>query len=898
MKNNNMYSAVLKIISSKLSEREGVLFQSDITDQIREWRKFIYSSPSSTIELILSIKTEDIVELSLDEWALLQKELESSFIVRIQKGILVKGNEQRKRDTSWWTHVKKPETERYYSNNYFEYMKQSIPRNVLDTIDEDTDVIMNNLEDPSSASYSIKGLVVGQVQSGKTSNYASLICKAADVGYRFIVVIAGAQTILRNQTQARLEEVFLGANNKGVAKLPNFKLGKVPHCPTLGKQDFKKDIALSQYSTNFENNRSPIVLVIKKHTNPLDNLLEWLNDTYPNKINEPMLIIDDESDYASVNTKKETDPTAINKRIRLLINKFNKSAYVAYTATPFANIFVDHKASNDSFGDDLFPNDFIYALNSPDNYFGPDIIFGGEDSDEDSKFIEEIPDEEVVFQEEKDEEGNLIPEERFVIKHKKDYQINELPYSLYEAISRFILNIGIRNLRNQRDKHNSMLIHISRYTDVHIQIKGHVKPYIDDIKKDITSYGKLGIISTPKLQLLKKVYDQKLNNIEFTFENILKELADSIESLQVIDVHQKMKSPLVYHDDAQTNAIVIGGLSIARGFTLEGLSISYFLRTTFYYDTLMQMGRWFGYRMGYQDLCRIYITNEMKNKFSFINTAMDELLQKLQIMRKEGLTPEDFGLAVKQHPDSLVQITARNKAKYTESMYINMDLNGTIKETSFIDKKEASIYENFKVIKSFISLLKEKYTLTKDDHFIVKNIESKYIKQFVNDYRFYPKDSLGLKSRMPIAFIKKYLEENLLAWDVVIYNGQSEHKFIHEDIKVKYQKRKVKKNEDSYEFNKSQVARAKAESILVDKKYKKMKASEMRMHLQNPVLFIHLFEAEIIGEKEKKLSGLSFSFPGIAINKPTKVMINTVMKSELLSVATENSYEEELFDDE
>jgi hypothetical protein len=897
MKNNHMYTAVLKAMSRSLSEKDGLLVQEDILEVLNEWKKLVKATDKSHLKIFLNINPEDIRELSDEDWDFLRQDLESNFIVRIQTGILVTGNEQRKRDTSWWTLVKKPETDKYYTNNYLNYMADSLPREVLDTIDEDTDIIMNNLSDPANNNFSIKGLVVGHVQSGKTSNYASLVCKAADAGYRFIVVIAGAQTILRNQTQSRLEDVFVGINSKGVGKLPKFKLNKIPICLTSDNHDFKKDIAKSQASTNFDNNKSPILVVIKKHTKPLDNLLEWLNETYPNQISEPMLIIDDESDYASINTKKETDPTAINKRIRALVRKFKKSAYVAYTATPFANIFIDHQAINDEYGKDLFPSDFIYALNAPDNYFGAELVFGNEEN----PFVESISEDEVIFQEEKDEVGLPIPDYRFLIKHKKDYKIQDLPQSLYEAINRFILNIGVRNLRNQREKHNSMLIHISRFTDVHIQIKGYVKPYVEEIKKDISAYGKLGITPTPKLRYMKKIFNQKLNFIEFNFEEVLKEIADVIETVHVIDVHQKMKSPLVYRNDVQTNAIVIGGLSLARGFTLEGLSISYFLRTTVYYDTLMQMGRWFGYRNGYQDLCSVYVTEEMESKFGFIVTAMDELLQRLQLMRKDNLTPEDFGLAVQQHPDSLVQITARNKAKNTESMFINMDLSGTIKETSFISKREDYINKNMSSVKAFLTKLQDKYTISKGKHLVVREVITEDIKEFVDLYKFYPKDSLGLKSRMPIAFIKEFLNQNSINWDIVIYSGSSEKNFEHENINIKCQVRSVKEHDDSYEFNKSQVARAGAESILISKKHKKNKPSEMRMHLKNPVLFIHIFDANIKGcpDKDLLITGLSFSFPGIAHGKPTKVLINTVMKEELLNIASDNYYEEEeLLEDE
>ena len=255
-------------------------------------------------------------------------------------------------------------------------------------------------------------------------------------------------------------------------------------------------------TTNFENMQLPILVVIKKHTKPLSNLLKWLDKHYKNQIDKAMLVIDDESDYASINTKKEEDPTVINEKIRLLLQKFNKSAYVAYTATPYANIFIDHEAKNDEVGKDLFPRDFIYALDAPTNYFGAEKIFGQEDK----KYVVEIPNTEAVY--ELDENAQYRPNDMpFVIKHKKDYddELNQLPESLKDAVRLFLINIAIRNLRNQK-KHNSMLIHISRFTDVHIKVKKLVEEYFNLLEQDIKTYG---AVSNPYQYSLHLTSDER-----------------------------------------------------------------------------------------------------------------------------------------------------------------------------------------------------------------------------------------------------------------------------------------------------------------------------------------------------------------------------------------------------
>ncbi|PEJ34215.1 endonuclease [Peribacillus butanolivorans] len=906
MKTNETYDALYSTVARKLqktTEKNSILTQKDIDDSLKEWKIVLDTTPPEFIRTALLMEEDaDIERLEEQDWEGLKRTLEQEFVVKVDSGILIQGEQQKNRDKTWWTGKKQLVSDKYYINNYIEYSKNNLPVPVLDVIDEDTDVVMNNLSDPSGTDFSIRGMVVGHVQSGKTANYAALVCKAADAGYRFIVVIAGAQNNLRDQTQSRLEEVFVGLNAKGVGSLPGFDKSKMPIRLTSSEHDFKKQMVSAHSTTNFENNQNPILIVIKKHTTTLDHLLGWLNDAYPNKIDEPMLVIDDESDYASINTKKEEDPTTINRKIRALLRKFKKSAYVAYTATPFANIFIDHKAQHDEYGEDLFPADFIYALKAPNNYFGAEVIFGN-NKDE---YIIEIPEDEVTLEPETDEQtSELIPSDKYIIKHKKDYDVDFLPSSLYDAVNHFLLNISIRNLKKQRGKHNSMLIHISRFTDMHIQIKFLVKSYVDEVKEEVKAYGKMDSSKWKKYigRLLETFQANLEGKVDFSFEQILSELVDVIHTVQIIDVHQKMKIKLQYRDDTQTNAIVIGGLSLSRGYTLEGLSISYFMRTTMYYDTLMQMGRWFGYRIGYQELCKIYMTEEMQQKFKYILSATEELIQRLEQMQIEQLTPEDFGLAVLQHPDSLVQVTARNKAKNADELFIEMDLSGTLKETSFISRKPAHIAENESLMKEFVQKIQSKYSyeVPFNGSYVWKNICHGDIDDFVQSYHFYPHDILGLKSRMPVAVIKQYLKDNLGDWDLVLYKGESKNEFVAGNVRVARQKRTVKVGKDTsnsayYEFKKSQVARSKPEVIINPDEYKTKKASEIRPLMKNPVLFIHAMELidASTGDPLAHAIALSFSFNGTGIGKkPTKVLINPVMKQELMDLVKGQSYEED-----
>ncbi|MBU9714112.1 Z1 domain-containing protein [Evansella tamaricis] len=879
---NIMYDHVKEKISENLT-KQSVLQEDSIKQLIEEWKGVIENTPPNILKIILGIEDErHIRSLSLEDWKYIQKELEQSFIVKIESGVLVTGEIQKTRDLTWWTSKKQLEIENYYSTNYMNYMKRNLPTEVLNTIDEDTDAVMNNLADPDLGEFSIYGMVVGHVQSGKTSNYASLICKAADAGYRFIVVIAGGLNNLRDQTQKRLDDVFIGANYQGVGQLPGFKREKMPDSLTNADNDFKLETAKARGTTNFENMQLPILVVIKKHTKSLSNLLEWLEKHYKNQIEKAMLVIDDESDYASINTKDEEDPTVINEKIRLLLRKFKKSAYVAYTATPYANIFIDHEAKNDQVGKDLFPEDFIYALDAPSNYFGANKIFGGEEK----KYIVEIPNEDAVY--ELDDTPYPVGKIPFVIKHKKDYvdELNELPDSLKDAVRLFLLNIAIRNLRNQR-KHNSMLIHISRFTDVHIKVKKLVKEYFEVLKKDITAYGSYDNPDqySGKINLMRKTFDTRLEDIEFSFGTVIKELVKVIELVIIRDAHQKAKDRLVYRDDIQTNVIVIGGLSLSRGYTLEGLSVSYFLRTTVFYDTLMQMGRWFGYRIGYEDICRIYLTDDLYKKFGFIIEATNDLINRLKDMRQDNLTPRDFGLAVQLHPDSLVQVTARNKSKHTEDMFLQMNLDGSMKETGWISDLEKDISENEVVLKDIInSLLTGGYEHESKESHLWKNVKNSIVEKFVNNYNLYRHDPLGLRSRMPIEFIRKYIQNNESDWDVVLFNGKGTRKFEFETITVKRQKRKVKHKHGYYEVTNRQLSRANPERIVMPKEFKRISSSEMRTKLDKPLLMLHALELRDQNDEfiiNTVGFGISFPITGRPQENTLKVRINNVYKRQL-----------------
>lgn len=872
------YQAIKENIHSKLVKVTGALAHDKIEEEITKIRKVIATVGTETFADILSI--EKYSDLSESDWNRLTREFEIHFNVKLPNGTLIQGDEQQERDTVWWSTLHKQKSEKYYWNRYASFLETTLPPDVVKTIDEDTDVVMDNLENPSSSVFSRYGMVVGHVQSGKTGNYAAIVCKAADAGYKFIVVIAGDKNNLRNQTQERLNEAFIG-QSKGVqvgAGKGNSSHEKLPYSLTTVEKDFNKhDADKVAQGLNFDNISVPILLVIKKNSGTLKNVIDWLQKQYVNKIvKHAMLVIDDESDYASINTKEEDDPTQINKKLRILLSLFQKSAYIAFTATPYANIFIDHNAENTELGRDLFPKDFIYALDAPTNYFGARKIF----LDNKRKHLVAIND-----------WRNLLP-----LNHKKDLSIDALPESLLKAIRLFLLVVGIRALRGQENKHNSMLIHASRFTDVHKMIAKLAGAYVSLVRKDITSYGKLdnALEQSIHLQNLKSTLFDVYPEIEFSWSEILKNLVKIIDSVIIREVHQKTTLPLVYRNDIVTNAIVIGGTSLARGFTVEGLSISYFLRSTVFWDTLLQMGRWFGYRPGYEDLCRIFMSAERIDDFSEIIKSTEDLYQDFKLMAEKGMTPNDFGLAVQENPDSALQVTARNKQKNVTEYIHSLKLDGRLKETSRLRSDPKDIEKNVQLVKNLIDALPNPEPI--EGSFIWRKIDRSVVGNFLKNFKTFENDRLGLTSRMPLPFIEKFTEERETLWDISLHNGIGSE-FQYKDIKVKRETRQFSYKDDGYfEIQNRQVSSGSAESIaILDPELRKTYGPDRgltRRNMERPLLMIHIIEPTFKKDgiptsnfdSITEMIAIGTSFPGDVTSKEDIVTlkINTVYYQNLL----------------
>jgi len=880
------YQAVKENIHSKLLKVTGALPHNKIEEEIAKLRKVIGVVGAESFADILSIG--QYVPLTDEDWVRMTREFEIHFNVKLPNGTLIQGKEQQARDNFWWSAFQKQKSSKYYWNRYAAYLEQTLPPDVVKTIDTDTDIVADNLEDPAVTEFTRYGMVVGHVQSGKTGNYAAIVCKAADAGYKFVVVIAGDKNNLRNQTQERLNESFVG-QSKGVqvgAGKGNTSHEMMPLSLTTSEKDFnRQDADKAAQGLNFDNISVPILMVIKKNSGTLKNVIDWLQRQYANKIvKHAMLVIDDESDYASINTKEKDEPTKINERMRRLLGLFQKSAYVAFTATPYANIFIDHKAESIDLGRDLFPKDFIYALDAPTNYFGARKIF----LDPERKYLEEISD-----------WSGVLP-----MNHKKDLKPDQLPGSMLKAVRLFLLAVSIRFLRGQGSRHTSMLIHASRFTAVHQELAKLAGIYLKELAKDVTSYGKLddALEQSTHIQDLKATLQEFYPGIEFKWRDIITALTDVIDTVIVREVHQKTTLPLIYRNDITTNAIVVGGSSLARGFTVEGLTISYFLRSTVFWDTLLQMGRWFGYRPGYEDLCRIFMPEDRIYDFAEIIRATDDLYGDFKIMANAGMTPNDFGLAVQENPDSALQITARNKQQHTTSFVHSLKLDGRLKETSRLTSSEDDITANLELIRSLIDGLPSPEPV--DGSLIWRNIDRKIVRDFLRKFKTFENDRLGLTSRMPMPFIVKFTEDRAENWDISLHGGSSESTIACNQHQVKLEKRKFSYRDDgSFEIQNRQVSSGSAESIAIeDKELRKRYAEnrgETRRIMDRPLLMLHVIEPEFRKDGEKtdefknirQIAAVGASFPGDVTSNEELVTlrINTVYYQNLLKELDEPS---------
>jgi hypothetical protein len=614
-----------------------------------------------------------------------------------------------------------------YRTRYLEYLRRiGRAENVISDVEKSSITILQKIEDPLiEIPFLKKGLVVGNVQSGKTGNFNAVINSCIDLGYRLVIVLSGGMEDLRRQTQERIEKEVEGREIKedvwnGVGNIAKFG-GRFNNkeqivIPTALDKDFNLNLTDSDFALDKIN-----VLVCKKNSSILRNILIWLKRFSSKEVieNIPLLIIDDEADNASLNNlgfKGKEEASKINLQIRCIINLFAKCSYIGYTATPFANILQDRndkpnktfktKIRDEEFEfqpiGNLFPEDFIILLNPPSNYIGPKNFFQTKISETKKiptlitiindwydqfpyRVRKDNPDipfnvNEEIMEWDYLSESNIksFVRDNSRAANKADLYPKSLPKSLEDAVKCFIISIAVRIKRKPLikdsilfQKHNSMLIHISRFTFWQDRTTELLKVFFNNLKNELNNEPINSPVYNDFRRVWNKYYIESIESsvikeylpddyqdefmVPVRFNDILDFLILAVNDIEIVCANSNSQDSLDYSNKPK-KYIVVGGNRLSRGFTLEGLTINYFVRDTNFADSLLQMGRWFGYRPGYLDCCKLFTTIDTVESYDFSTSVIEDVEAQFYQMASKGRTPADFAIKVMNDPD-VIKIT-------------------------------------------------------------------------------------------------------------------------------------------------------------------------------------------------------------------------------------------------
>ncbi|WP_193212969.1 Z1 domain-containing protein [Luteolibacter marinus] len=517
------------------------------------------------------------------------------------------------------------------------------------SIDEASNEVVSLLANPAGDQFRCRGLVIGYVQSGKTANMTAVIAKAVDAGYNLIVLLGGMTNKLRAQTQRRLMADVVMRHRE------------LWQLHTEGELD--KDFVIPP-------NRAFVIpppgsvqlAVIKKVKSRLEAFHETIRGTAPATLRRfRVLLIDDECDQASVNSARdEYDITSINEVIRRIIRDLPAVSYVGYTATPFANVFINPFPHNRDELDDLYPEDFITALPRPEEYFGAREVFGVDPVD--------------AGEETEDEEGRSVirvigePEVALIRPGRGVDPVDfrpEITASLADAILWFIATCAIRRERGQEESHMTMLVHSSPRVVQHASMAEAIGDWIRENGRELRT-GNGGAFDRFSEVLTRELAEvppsKEAHQVRPGADELVPRIGEVLDALEIAVENgaTPLEDRLDYEGGPKTY-IVVGGAVLARGLTLEGLCVSFFLRTSKQYDTLLQMGRWFGYRKNFEDLPRLWTTADLAANFRALARIEEEIREDLEKYRN-GTTPLDFGVRVRAVPG--MAITSASKMKH------------------------------------------------------------------------------------------------------------------------------------------------------------------------------------------------------------------------------------------
>lgn len=700
---------------------------------------------------------------------------------------------------------------------------RGFPKTVTSQLKDNTFRILEQLYPPETPTYSIKGMVVSPVQSGKTTQMASLVQAAIEAGKKLIIVLGGTNSSIRNQTQIRFEQDVHGRSSEnneliGIGAYAGKFRDDIEFITFMDQEKVQGDSLQKAYDPTKEAN----VIIIKKNANVLRKLRRWLQKQSfwkEGNCEIPVLVIDDEIDTFSVNNKEiGKTPSAVNHEIRTMLSMFNRHAYIGFTATAYSIIF--GIAPEDE--TDLFPRDFIVYIHPAGNYLGPYQFFRRGSC---NPFVEKI------------DEGS---DGLFNENEKWDYE-EGIPPSMKKGIRYYLLTGGICRLRGLINKHHTMLIHVSSKVDPQEKIKLRVQEYLDEIKKIVEGKDfnhpfwmqlhQLWIkdikVNSPKVyeiekkRLMKEGWSSSRTSahlkekfcLDFSWEEVqgavidfIKDMSNPLRNLsenspqrekfvnymkrqfglndlelenlpEVLEINAQSPDRLNYdlYKGIGLKAIVVGGNILSRGFTVEGLCCSYYTRPSFQYDTNLQAGRWFGYHDQHKDLIKVYLIEDAIELFYAATETLYELEKQFEKMAKFKRTPSQFFFQVqkvKKH-----RLTSPQRMRY--ALESNPTFNGYSSDGAAFAPKDDMLKQNYRatecLLRNIISDCDDFQTTTfihnlKEISF--RNVYYNHIVKFLNDYHFF--DGSRIKE-IDKYFLAQYIENEgekgeLLGFDVVFVN--------------------------------------------------------------------------------------------------------------------------------
>ena len=688
------------------------------------WERWLNNSESRR-RIFLEAKNDLISEILLD----LQKDPTVSVPPEPQNG--------------WVTEADR--ANRYYWPLTKKVMVEEMGEAVADAVDRQSETVLRHLHDPrEDGVWKVRGLVIGSIQAGKTANYSALIAKAADAGYRLIIVLAGIHNDLRRQTQERLDHDFTGFSSTedgktwrtGVGLRSGYDVARQPQSATDLDRDFEGGTVTME--------SKPWLIVMKKEKHRLENFVGWLKNQMRSK---PVLLIDDEADQASMNTLAKTfeegvengsqnsddarqEATRINSLIRQIIKLSPRCSYVGYTASPFANLFVDASIDSEDLGEDLYPKDFIVQIPAPANYFGPKEYFDPDSHEESALFIP-FPTVEAQSWLDKDEVG-------------------ELPKTARACLLQFVVSSAIKAWRADRvgrldesaPAASSMLVHVSHLIDVQKKLAAQISEELLHIRRsilfgaDIVDAALRSIFDAQreKTLIVRDARDAVDRKKDWALPNSFEELIPWIErialSISVLVINGEAKPDRKGLLQAEAGAdkrlrpvVWVGGNKLSRGLTIPSLCMSIFLRATGAADTLLQMGRWFGYRDGYADLCRISTTVQLADRFMKISSSLEDLSEQVGAMSNQLKTPSEYRLVVQQHPG--FQLTSASKMR--TAVDVACCFAGYRTELRYFLLSRSVPHMNFMTARKFMQEILEKGSLSYDSNSAELSVEAQPI---------------------------------------------------------------------------------------------------------------------------------------------------------------------------